>query len=268
MLLTLSSIAAAVLYSLATARLFRALRSAAGGAPPMTAAGRNQTLVLAAIALGLHLIVLTSQTGVPTTLRLPFFTAMSAAALGIVLLHLALCLREPADYLGLAAYPFAGVALLASQAAGVTGASGGNAVLVHVLLSLLAYSVLALATAQALLVALQRKRLAQHRPVGIIRALPPLERTESLLIALLSVGFGFLTLALASGFFYLENMFSQRVAHKTVLSALAWLGYGLLLLGHWRFGWGGRRAVNWTLGASALLMLAYFGSKLVLELVL
>ena len=101
-----------------------------------------------------------------------------------------------------------------------------------------------------------------------MNALPPLERTETLMFALLVTGFGLLTLSLASGFFYLENMFAQHLVHKTVLSALAWLGYGVLLYGRWRYGWRGKRAVNWTIAASTLLMLAYFGSKLVLEFVL
>lgn len=265
MLALLTSLLAAALYSVSSARLLLMLQRASSATQPT---GRSLTFVIATVGLVLHAFLLSRQTGWPDTLQLPFFTALSAAALGIVLLHLALCLREPADYLGLAAYPFAALALLASQLAGAHGRVIGFAVLAHVLLSLLAYAVLALATAQALLVALQRKRLAQHRPGGFIRALPPLERTESLLIALLCAGFVLLTLSLASGFFYLDNMFAQNVVHKTILSALAWLGYGLLLLGHWRFGWGGRRAVNWTLAASALLMTAYFGSKLVLELVL
>ena len=61
---------------------------------------------------------------------------------------------------------------------------------------------------------------------------------------------------------------AQHLAHKTVLSALAWLIFGVLLFGRLRFGWRGRRAVRLVLSGIVLLVLAYFGSKFVLELVL
>ena len=51
-----------------------------------------------------------------------------------------------------------------------------------------------------------------------------------------------------------------------VLSLIAWLVFGLLLMGHSRFGWRGRAAVRWTLGGYALLLLAYFGVRFILEL--
>ena len=77
-----------------------------------------------------------------------------------------------------------------------------------------------------------------------------------------------LTLALASGFFYLDNMFAQHLVHKTVLTMIAWVVFGLLLAGHHFYGWRGPTAVRFTLGGLALLVLGYFGSKLALELVL
>jgi ABC-type uncharacterized transport system permease subunit len=54
----------------------------------------------------------------------------------------------------------------------------------------------------------------------------------------------------------------------TVSAAVAWLVFAVLLWGRWKFGWRGRTAIRWTLGGFAFLLLAYFGSKLVLELVL
>jgi ABC-type uncharacterized transport system permease subunit len=53
-----------------------------------------------------------------------------------------------------------------------------------------------------------------------------------------------------------------------VLSILAWLIFAVLLAGRWRYGWRGKRAVHWTLVGFAVLALAYFGSKLVLEALL
>ena len=53
-----------------------------------------------------------------------------------------------------------------------------------------------------------------------------------------------------------------------MLSVIAWAILGILLWGRWRFGWRGRVAIRWSLGGFFALMLAYFGSKFVLELVL
>ena len=52
------------------------------------------------------------------------------------------------------------------------------------------------------------------------------------------------------------------------IPVLSWLAFGALLLGRWRYGWRGAKALRWTLIAMALLLLAFFGSNLVLELVL
>ena len=81
-------------------------------------------------------------------------------------------------------------------------------------------------------------------------------------------GFALLTLVLLTGVLFVEDLLAQHLVHKTVLSVLSWLLFGGLLLGRWRYGWRGIRAVHWTLAAMALLLLAFFGSKFVLELVL
>ncbi len=70
------------------------------------------------------------------------------------------------------------------------------------------------------------------------------------------------------GFIFLENLFEQHLVHKTILSMLAWLLYASLLLGHWLLGWRGRTAVRWTIGGFICLMLAYIGSKFVLEFII
>jgi len=281
------SILAAALYGIACARLFFSLTRTLP-LQPATAAikltnsvgneatglhqsnNRRLTLSMAGVAGFLHLLIVFSQTGLPGNLQLPFFAALSVAALVIVLLQLLLCLRHSADYLGLAAYPLAAVTLLASlsSANNLVEPIQDQAIQLHVLLSIVAYAVLALAASQAVLAAVQRHFLNAHKPGGFMRALPPFETTENLLFVLLQAGFTLLTLSLASGFFYLENMFSQHLAHKTLLSCVAWILFGTLIYGRWRYGWRGRRAVQWTLVGFGVLILAYFGSKLVLELIL
>jgi ABC-type uncharacterized transport system permease subunit len=53
-----------------------------------------------------------------------------------------------------------------------------------------------------------------------------------------------------------------------VFAILSWLTFGWLLIGRWRYGWRGRTAVRWTLGGFVLLVLAYVGSRFVLEVLL
>ena len=81
-------------------------------------------------------------------------------------------------------------------------------------------------------------------------------------------GFILLSVGLLTGFLYLEDMFAQHLVHKTVLSMVAWIAFAVLLWGRFRFGWRGRTAIRWTLIGFAVLMLAYFGSKAVVELIL
>lgn len=263
----LPSIAIGVLYFVATALLISKLRQPSTGSAGAFA-GARPALWNAAIAMLLHGVLTFQRSGLPDALSLPFFTALSLTMLVIVLIQLVMCITRPADYLGLAIYPLAAVALIASELVQTSAKPLSQAVQLHVVLSITAYAVLALAAVQAILVAVQRRYLNRHQPGGFIRALPPLTSTESLLFSLLRVGFVLLTLSLLSGFLFLDDMFAQALVHKTVLSCLAWVIFAVLIFGRWRFGWRGKRAVRWTLGGFAMLLVAYFGSKLVLELIL
>ena len=91
---------------------------------------------------------------------------------------------------------------------------------------------------------------------------------EQLLFQLIGTGFVLLSAGLLTGIVFLEDVFAQHLVHKTVLSIAAWSIFGILLWGRWRFGWRGRKAIRWTLSGFGVLILAYFGSKLVLELIL
>lgn len=139
---------------------------------------------------------------------------------------------------------------------------------IHVLVSLLAYSVLMLASFQAIVLASQNNHLHSHQTSGFIRTLPSLEDMEYLLFRLIAIGVILLTLSLLSGFYYLDDMFAQHVAHKTILSIIAWIIFTALLIGRWRYGWRGKTAVRWTLSGFLVLMLAFFGTKFVQEFIL
>lgn len=263
----LPALIVAAFYIGATGLLIHGLKQ-----PPDAAANppkhQRSALWLATIAVVLHAAIAVQHTGLPYALNLPFFTALSVTMLTIATMQLILCVSKPADYLGLAIYPLAALALLGSALIESPAKTLPQSIQLHVLISITAYAVLALGAAQAVLVSIQRRFLNKHQPGGFIRALPPLTSTESLLFSLLTIGFVLLTLSLGSGFAFLDDMFAQQVAHKTVLSCLAWVIFAVLLFGRWRFGWRGQRVVRWTLGGFTTLLVAYFGSKMVLELIL
>ena len=100
--------------------------------------------------------------------------------------------------------------------------------------------------------------------------LPPLLTMERLLFQMLAAGFVLLTLTLASGIMFSEEIFGQamRFDHKTVFGLLAWLIFAALLLGRLVYGWRGRAALNGTFAGFAALLLAYVGSRFVVEVVL
>ena len=100
--------------------------------------------------------------------------------------------------------------------------------------------------------------------------LPPLLTLETLLFRMIGAAFVFLTLTLLTGIAFSETLFGRalRFDHKTVFAVLSWLVFGLLLAGRWRYGWRGRTALRWTLTGFVMLLLAYVGSRFVLEVLL
>jgi ABC-type uncharacterized transport system permease subunit len=140
----------------------------------------------------------------------------------------------------------------------------------HFLAAMLAYGLFALAAAQALFMGALEKRL--HRPGSsrFMQQMPPLLALEALLFRIINMAFILLTLALASGFLYSEEIFGKAFTfdHKTVFGILSWLIFAVLLSGRHLHGWRGRRAIRWTLAGFAALLLAYVGSRFVLEVLL
>jgi len=139
---------------------------------------------------------------------------------------------------------------------------------IHILTSLLAYSTLMLASFQALLLTMQNNHLHARKNTNFIRSLPSLENMEHLLFRFIKIGVILLSIGLLTGFYYLDNLFGSGVAHKTILSIIAWVVFSILLFGRWKYGWRGKVAVRWTLGGFIVLMLAFFGTKFVQEFML
>ena len=157
-----------------------------------------------------------------------------------------------------------------SAAAGAYAAS--LAFRLHLVLAMLAYSLFTIAILHAVLMAVAERQL--HRKQGSggagFGALPPLLTLERLLFRLIGAAFLLLTLTLATGIAFSETLFGRalRFDHKTVFAVLSWLTFGGLLAGRWLHGWRGRTALRWTLSGFVLLILAYIGSRFVLEVIL
>jgi ABC-type uncharacterized transport system permease subunit len=141
---------------------------------------------------------------------------------------------------------------------------------VHLSIALLAYSLFTIASLHVLLMAVIENRLHGGRMPAALQRLPPLLTMETLLFRIILAGFVLLTLTLATGIVYSEELFGKalRFNHKTVFGILSWLIFAALLGGRWLYGWRGRIAVRWTLTGFLMLVLAYIGSKFVLEVIL
>ncbi len=151
----------------------------------------------------------------------------------------------------------------------------------HLILGMAAYSVFTMAMLHALLMALAERSLHRMRKApagdgpggplsGPLAGLPPLLTLERLLFRLIALAFILLTLTLATGLVFSESLFGRalRFDHKTLFALLSWLTFAILLLGRYAYGWRGRMALRFTLLGFVMLLLAYVGSRFVLEVVL
>jgi ABC-type uncharacterized transport system permease subunit len=258
---TLFALLAVVLYLTAAAGLARPLL---GGGKPLN----RSALALAGTAVVIHAFILL---GIHRgALDLHFFAALSLVGCVVSALTLLVNISRPVAALGVIVFPLTALLLAADTL--VAPATSPQPlewqIKLPVTVALLAFSVLSIAAALAILLAIQERAL-RHRQFGPwLRALPPLTLTETLLFRLIGAGFVLLSLTLLSGILFVENLFGQHLIHKTVLSIIAWLVFGALLYGRWRHGWRGRSAVNLTLTGMGVLLLAFFGTKAVLELIL
>lgn len=198
-----------------------------------------------------------------------FFAALSLVTLGMSALTATLAWRQQLQALGIVVYPLSVVMLALYHFFGHLRAEELDwRLLLHAYLALLAYATLSLSALLALGLWAQERALRSRQIRGWLRTLPPLTQLEVLLFRSITAGFVLLSLTLVTGVLFVHDLLGQHLWHKTVLSVLSWMVFGWLLVGRWRHGWRGTRAVTLTLGAMALLLLAFFGSKFVLEVIL
>ncbi|MDH5182786.1 MAG: cytochrome c biogenesis protein CcsA [Gammaproteobacteria bacterium] len=232
---------------------------------------KNKILGISSVATLLHISVLYQSIVTSQGLLLDLFNMFSLVSALMMAMLLLTMLRRPVENLTLVLLPVAIIALslrLLTEAKSSALIQHSSELQLHILLSVVAFSLLSIAAIQAILLAVQERHLRNHRPSGFIRALPPMESMETLLFQVIYIGFVMLTLALFNGLLTLQDMFAQHLVHKTILSLSAWLVFATLIWGRWRYGWRGRTAIRWTLTGLITLLMAYFGSKIVLELIL
>lgn len=208
------------------------------------------------------------QTG---NINFSFFNTASLVSLLVVLLLLSAALSHPVEKLGLVLYPLAAAMLALDVGIPIKPHLLQERSLpmdIHILASVLAFSLLNIAALLSILLAVQDRQLRSRHPRRFILSLPPLQTMETLLFQTIAAGVVFLSVSLLTGVFFIEDLFAQHLAHKTILSIIAWLVFCGLLLGRNRYGWRGETAIRWTLTGFAVLLLAYFGSKMVLEIIL
>lgn len=253
-----------LLYALATGLLLKHWLSAK----------KEQTqypIYVAVLAIIFHAITLYHVIFTPLGIDIGFFSALTFTAWLMATLLVISSFSWPIGGLGLLVYPFAFITQIlraSSEQQYILTDLLSYGLQTHILSSLLAYSLLSIAVAQAILLAVQDKYLHNKHPSGFLHSLPSLETMETLLFRIIALGVIALSFSLLSGFIYLEDMFAQHLVHKTILSLIAWAVFVALLWGHYRFGWRGKIAIKWSISGFILLMLAYFGSKFVVELIL
>lgn len=177
-------------------------------------------------------------------------------------------LSKPLHSLFVFLFPLSIVAIVSAMVSDSPAKSISTALMIHVILALLAYALLAMASFQALILAYQNQQLKRKNATGVVRLLPPLQTGERLMFELVWAGELLLTVVIISGLLFTEDLVAQNQAHTMVFSVVAWLIYAVLLWGRHQLGWRGKVAVRWVLGGFVALALAYFGTQLVYQLIL
>lgn len=227
-------------------------------------------LIIGLIAGVLHTLLVAGSIVQYDGFNFGFFNVGTLISLVISLLVIISSASKPIENLLIGVFPLAALVILidtiipnTDKVSPLTGGLG-----LHIILSILAYSVLIIAGIQAVLLYIQNKQLKNHKTSGLIKALPPLQTMDALLFEMIWTGMVLLTGAFIVGWPYIIDIQEQHLIHKTALSIISWTVYAILLFGRFNFGWRGITASRLTLVGTAFLILAYFGSKFVLELVL
>jgi ABC-type uncharacterized transport system permease subunit len=270
-------LAVAALYALTAWALWPMPAPAVQSVPALPAPPADRRPGLAAwslpAALLMHAWLAWEDIAIPNGLDLSFANAVSVVALLVAAIALVSGLLRTLPAIGTVVLPVAALAVvlpvLFEHPHDYPFADKPLAA-AHVAVALVSYALFLVAAVQALILMGLEKRLHRRLPDPGRDSLPPLLTLERFLFRLVTTGFVLLTLTLASGILFSEQLFGRPVmfTHKSVFSVLGWLTFGGLLWGRWRYGWRGRVALRWILAGTLFVFLAYLGSKFVLEVIL
>ena len=266
-------VANALLYGALALYSWRTRWRAAANAPSPAASANVIEQYGMLVPLGLHAVLIARAMFAPDGLHLGVGNAVSLILWLTVLIYWAGNFFYRLDGLQSLVLPVAAVAaLLPAVLPSVRPLPNTELVVfkVHLLIAMLAYSLFTIASLHVLLMALLERRLHDGGLPRALQGLPPLLTMETLLFRIIWAGFILLTATLASGVVYSEELFGKaaRFNHKTLFGVLSWVIFAALLGGRHVYGWRGRVAVRWTLTGFLMLVLAYVGSKFVLEVIL
>ncbi|WP_410016312.1 inner membrane protein YpjD [Sodalis sp. C49] len=226
---------------------------------------RRLALLSAAVALICHACTLYLRIfGVHAGQNLSLLNIGSLVSLLIAIVMTIVAARNRGWFLLPVVYIFAMIHLAASTLMPgefITHLEATPGLLIHIGLALFSYAVLIIAALYAFQLA-WLDHLLKTKRLTFSADMPPLMGIERKMFHITQVGVVLLTLTLSTGLLYMQNMFSGENLHKAVLSFVAWLVYIVLLWGHYRKGWRGRRVVWLSLVGVLLLTLAYFGSRI------
>lgn len=259
------ALAAIVLYLTASVRIAKPStgNNFAGMAP------RYQAIALLAAAAIAHGTVLYFTIFAANGINLGIFNTASLVSWCIGASLLLIFMWRPIDSLAIVIFPIIAVMIAIAfvfPSSHFLPPGMALGIQLHIILSIIAYGLFAIAAVQAIYLGIADYKLRHHHPS--MEFMPPLPTMENVLFQLTGIAFGLLTVSLVLGSMYIADIRAQHLAHKIVFSLLAWGVFAILIVGRWRFGWRGRRAIKYVIFGFVLLALGFFGTKVVLELIL
>jgi ABC-type uncharacterized transport system permease subunit len=193
----------------------------------------------------------------------------SFLAWAIVLVFLLVYVSTRVDAAGLFAYPLSFALVFVAN---LTPASERpDPVLrslylpIHLFLAVFGYGALLAAFTMGVLYLFQERELLSRRPGRFYYLIPSLERSDTLGWRAVLGGFGFLTLAILTGFLWNHSLLGRWWTGdpKEWAAIVAWLIYVAILVARGRGGWGGRRAAWLAIAGFAVVVFTFAWATLV-----
>lgn len=274
----LLQVLSAALYLFLTVTLWRRLQAASNqgqypASPPAVRRTGSYERPLLLAALTMHGSVLWQMMFAGATMQFSFALALSCMIWLALVVYWLESLFRPLEGLLLLGLPAATICVLLPifvTEEHILVNADSLAFRIHFLVAMLSYSLFTLAALHALLMAGLEHSLHRGKLPTFLASLPPLMTMDRLLFRMLHIAFVLLTLTLLSGIFFSEVLFGKALTlnHKTIFAFISWFIFAYLLVGRHFRGWRGQIALRWTLSGFAVLLLAYIGTRFVLEILL